>query len=162
MSEKPPDMSEMTEFNKTEGLLQSCWCIGWAGGQDLRCEEKLPWGQMKLASTSPFQDYPVILGTFITESITLSPVLLLVNNCKGRLYPSGLLVCTTWVSWAGCLSWLAVIWVSGICKMSSVAEAAAESVELRSSTGAWGSRGCRGLQVLSSVLLCIPFKSLTA
>ena len=40
----------------TEGLIQSCWCIGWAGGQDLRCEDEIPWGQTKLASISPFQD----------------------------------------------------------------------------------------------------------
>ena len=41
----------------TERLLQSSWCIGWAGGQDLRCEKQLPLRQKKLASISPFQDY---------------------------------------------------------------------------------------------------------
>ena len=46
----------------TEGLLQSCWCIGWAG-QDLICEEKLPWGKKKLESISPFQDHTIIPRT---------------------------------------------------------------------------------------------------
>ena len=48
----------------TQGLLQPYWCIGWTG-EDLRCDNDLPWGQKKLASISPFQDYPIIPRTFI-------------------------------------------------------------------------------------------------
>ena len=36
--------------------------LGWAGGQDLRCEEELPL-QRKLASVSPFQYYPIVPKT---------------------------------------------------------------------------------------------------
>ena len=43
----------------TERLLQSHGGIGWAGGQDLRCVNEIPWGQKKWASISPFQDYPI-------------------------------------------------------------------------------------------------------
>ena len=49
----------------TQGFLQPHWCIGWAGGQDLRCDKDLPLGQKKLASISPFHDYPIIPRTFI-------------------------------------------------------------------------------------------------
>ena len=41
----------------TERLLQSCGGISWTGEHDLRCVNQQPWGQ-KLASISPFQDYP--------------------------------------------------------------------------------------------------------
>ena len=41
-----------------ERLLQSSWCNGWAGGQDLRWE--LPWGQKKLACIGLFNDSPII------------------------------------------------------------------------------------------------------
>ena len=40
----------------TKGLLQSCWCIGWTGRDDVRCDKDLPWGQKKLAPISPSPD----------------------------------------------------------------------------------------------------------
>ena len=49
----------------TEGLLQAPWCIDWTGGEDIKCDKDLPGGQKKLAPISPFQDYPIILRTFI-------------------------------------------------------------------------------------------------
>ena len=49
----------------SERLVQSHWCIGLAGGQDLRCEEELLWGKTKLAFISSFQDYPFNPRTFI-------------------------------------------------------------------------------------------------
>ena len=49
----------------TERLLQSCGGIGWVAGQLLRCVNQIPWGQKKLASISPLQDYPIIPRTSI-------------------------------------------------------------------------------------------------
>ena len=44
----------------TERLLLPSWCIGWAGGQYLICVTQQPWGQKKLTTISPYQDYPII------------------------------------------------------------------------------------------------------
>ena len=57
-------LREMNHQRDTERLLQSSWCIGLVG-QNLRCAKQLPWGQKKLASINPFQDYPIIPRTFI-------------------------------------------------------------------------------------------------
>ena len=62
------DISQ-TSARPTERLLQSSWCIEWAGGQDLRCAKILSWGQKKVASISPFQNYPVIPRIFIEASV---------------------------------------------------------------------------------------------
>ena len=54
-------------------LLKDYWGyrgIGWPEGQDLRCVNQQPWGQKKLPSISPFQDYPIILKTFIKADVT--------------------------------------------------------------------------------------------
>ena len=45
----------------TEMLHKSHGVIGWAGGQDLRCVNQIPWGQKKQS----FQDYPIIPIFFI-------------------------------------------------------------------------------------------------
>ena len=52
-------MGGKASVRHTEGLLESQWYTGCAGGQDLRGDNKLPWEQKKLACISPFQDYPI-------------------------------------------------------------------------------------------------------
>ena len=49
---------------------QSSWCISWTKGQDLRWE--LTWLQKRLASISPFQDYPIITRTLIQAGVASS------------------------------------------------------------------------------------------
>ena len=53
---------DTTSAKPTERQLQSCGGIGWAGGQDLRCVNQIPWVK-KLASISLFQDYLIIPRT---------------------------------------------------------------------------------------------------
>ena len=49
-----------TSTRPTERSLKSRLGIGWAEGQDLRCEEELPWIEKKLISISSFEAYPII------------------------------------------------------------------------------------------------------
>ena len=48
----------------TEKLLQSCECIGWAAGQDVRCATKYP-GSEEAGIYQSLQNYPIIPRTFI-------------------------------------------------------------------------------------------------